>query len=241
MPQITRISRSRRVRASVRKEPTQQRARTLVKSLLDATSSILTKHGYEGLTTNRVAQEAGVSVGSLYQYFPNKESLLAALIDRWSTEIMETLSERFLCVKEGPIEDAVRTLVQTAIENSRRSAKLHRILLQQIPYVQASPALFAFNRRMSEIVSSWLEQHRDKIEVDNLHLAAELLVITLGSLSDYALLQRPELLDSDAYLEQLSRLVLGYLAPSRIVPRRPEANKIRRQRPRIGRSKQDRA
>ncbi len=236
MAPSTRISRSKRVRVEVRKEPTQQRARLLVKSLLDATAAILVRHGYEGLTTNRVAEEAGVSVGSLYQYFPNKESLLAALVDRWSIDIMETLTARFRVVKQGTIDDAVRELVHATLENSRVNAKLHRILLQQVPYVQASPALFEFNRRMSEILSSWLEDHRHQIEVTNLHLAAELLVITLGSLSDYALLQRPELLDSEAYLEQLSRLVLGYLAPSRMMVQRPQEQKIRRQRLRIRKS-----
>jgi AcrR family transcriptional regulator len=74
----------KKARIIPRKLPTQDRSKQLVDSLLSATAKILVRLGYEGLTTNRVAEEAGVSVGSLYQYFPNKESLIAALIQRWS-------------------------------------------------------------------------------------------------------------------------------------------------------------
>lgn len=217
MADKARISKPKRTRITVRKQPVQQRAQLLCKSLLDATAAILVRHGYEGLSTNRVAEEAGVSVGSLYQYFPNKESLVAALIERWSDSVMKTLSDQFLAVREESIEAAVEALVQATLDTSRINVKLHRILLQQVPHVQASPALTAFHRRMIDIVSSWLDLHRDKLEVTDVHMAAELLVIALSGLSDHALLDRPELLDSTVFVRHLCRLVLGYLAPSKVV------------------------
>lgn len=204
----------RKTRILVRKQPTQERAHKLVQSLLDATAHILVKHGYEGFTTNRVAEVAGVSVGSLYQYFPNKESLLAALVQRWCESVMSALSVSFLEVQGKTAPEAVETLVHAALQTSRVNVKLHRILLQHVPNIGASPGLLEFNRRMSEIVATWLEQHRAQLEIDNFHLAAEVVVMTLGSLSDYALLHRPELLESAAFEEHLCRLILGYLAPS---------------------------
>lgn len=205
----------KKARINPRKLPTQERSKQLVDSLLSATANILVQRGYEGLTTNRVADEAGVSVGSLYQYFPNKESLVEALIRRWSDGLMETIADHYLEVRNESIETAVDTMVRAALDSTRVDAKLHRILTQQIPNVNALPALELFNRRMSERVASWLELHREELEVEDLHLAAEIVVMTLAGLSDYALIQRPELLDSPSFVQHLSRLVLGYLAPTR--------------------------
>lgn len=204
----------KKARIIPRKLPTQDRSKQLVDSLLSATAKILVRLGYEGLTTNRVAEEAGVSVGSLYQYFPNKESLIAALIQRWSDGVMETIAGQYLEVRHESIETAVETLVSAALDSTKIDVKLHRILMQQLPHVDAMPALELFNRRMTERVAGWLEVHRQELEVEDLHLAAEIVVMTLSGLSDYALVQRPELLDSPSFVQHLSRLVLGYLAPT---------------------------
>ena len=202
---------------AVRKDPIQDRSRQLVQSLLDATADILVRQGYERLTTNRVAEAAGVSVGSLYQYFPNKQALVAALIQRWCDDVMATMSGQFLSVREKSAREAVETLVRAALHTSKVNIKLHRILLQQIPNVGASPGLLEFNRRMSDVVAGWLELHRDQLVVEDFHLTAEIVVMTLSGLSDYALLHRPELLESPAFEAQLCRLMLGYLVP-RAVP-----------------------
>jgi AcrR family transcriptional regulator len=71
-----------RLRTAPRKRPTQARATATVEAILLATSRLLAREGYDRLSTNRVAEEAGVSVGSLYQYFPSKEALVATLAER---------------------------------------------------------------------------------------------------------------------------------------------------------------
>ena len=69
----------RQVRTTPRKRPRQDRSKATVDSILDATARVLVRHGFDGLTSNAVAEIAGCSIGSLYQYFPNKEALVAAL------------------------------------------------------------------------------------------------------------------------------------------------------------------
>ena len=71
---------------SLKKQPKQARSQDMVETLLQATTRILRKEGRARLTTNRVAEVAGVSVGSLYQYFPNKQSLLDALSERYNAQ-----------------------------------------------------------------------------------------------------------------------------------------------------------
>ena len=87
---------AQRPKTTVRKRPRQERARVTVDALLDATAQVLIKDGYDGLSTNRVAAVAGVSVGSLYQYFPSKEALVAALLDRYSDSTRMLVSEHHL-------------------------------------------------------------------------------------------------------------------------------------------------
>ena len=67
--------------AGPRKQPKQERSQATVEAILTATAHILTEDGYDRLTTNRVAERAGVSIGSLYQYFPHKDALIFALAD----------------------------------------------------------------------------------------------------------------------------------------------------------------
>ena len=76
-------------RTSTRREPKQQRARQTVEAVLDAVQRVLRRHGAEAITTNRVAEAAGVSIGSLYQYFPSKEALVAELLEKYSVHFQE--------------------------------------------------------------------------------------------------------------------------------------------------------
>src|ERR1700679_2597817 len=80
---------------SPRKSPKQSRSRTLVDSAVEAAARILSKLGYDGASTNRVAEAAGISIGSLYQYFPNKDSLMGAVIDQQLANYTKKLEDEF--------------------------------------------------------------------------------------------------------------------------------------------------
>ncbi len=82
-------------RQSLGKMPLQERSRATVDALVEATARILVREGFEKASTNRIAEVAGVSVGSLYQYFPSKEALVAAVIDRHNREIMGQSAPRW--------------------------------------------------------------------------------------------------------------------------------------------------
>ena len=80
---------ARAVPTNPRKSASQKRSQATVQALLDATARVLTREGYDRASTNRIAATAGVSVGSLYQYFPNKEALVAALVARHNREMLD--------------------------------------------------------------------------------------------------------------------------------------------------------
>src|SRR6201994_2090158 len=126
---------ARRPATKPRKHASQQRSRATVDALVEATARILVKEGFDKASTNRIAEMAGVSVGSLYQYFPSKEALVAAVIERHQQEILQTVRGELAQVWSQPVDEAVRKIVALAIRAHRVDPKLHRVLAEQIPRV----------------------------------------------------------------------------------------------------------
>src|SRR5829696_5613487 len=93
-----------------RKLPTQDRSKETVEAILQATALVLKREGYDRASTRRVAEVAGVSVGSLYQYFPNKESLVVALYNRHLHELISMFESRFEECVRAPLPEAIRGL-----------------------------------------------------------------------------------------------------------------------------------
>ena len=197
-----------------RKNASQNRSRATVDALVEATARILVREGFDKASTNRVAEVAGVSVGSLYQYFPGKEALVAAVIDRHNQDIMKVVHRALAEVAAQPVETAVRRLVAVAIEAHRIDPRLHRVLAEQIPRTGRLANVEAFNRDISGLFRAYLEGHRDEIRAIDLALAAFMCVTSIEALAHTAVLHRSEKL-SDAMVgtlvEETTRLVVGYL------------------------------
>jgi AcrR family transcriptional regulator len=197
-----------------RKHASQERSRVTVDALVEATARILVREGFDKASTNRIAEEAGVSIGSLYQYFPSKESLVAAVIDRHSQEIMRVVRDAMAEVSSQPIEKAVRRLVAVAIEAHRIAPKLHRVLAEQIPRTGRFEGLESFNRETYAFFMAYLEAHSAELREIDLGLAAFMCVTSIEALAHTAVLHRSEMLSEKALrtlTDETTRLVVGYL------------------------------
>jgi AcrR family transcriptional regulator len=196
-----------------RKSATQKRSRVTVNALLEATARILIREGFDKASTNRIAEVAGVSVGSLYQYFPSKEALVAALIDRHNEEVMRAVRGELAEAVNLPIAQAVRKLVAVAIKAHRIDPKLHRVLAEQIPRVGRLEKAGTFNQQNYVLFAAFLERHRDEIRAIDLGLAAFVCVTTIEALTHTAVLHRKIVSDEamEALAEEATRLVVGYL------------------------------
>src|SRR5882672_3979168 len=117
-----------RTRTVPRKMPKQQRSKETVDVILAATARILVKEGFDKASTNRIAETAGVSIGSLYQYFPSKEALVAAVIDRHNQDLIQIVRGALAEIAAQPVATAMRKIVAVAIEAHRLDPKLHRVL-----------------------------------------------------------------------------------------------------------------
>jgi AcrR family transcriptional regulator len=204
---------ARKLQTNPRKSATQERSRLTVDALLEATTRVLIKEGYDRASTNRIAEVAGVSIGSLYQYFPSKEALVAAVIDRHTQEISEVTRNALVKAAARPIEVAAREFVSLAIDGHRVNPKLHGVLAEQIPRVGRLQKLEAIQEGYA-LVRAYLEAHRDEIDVTDLDLAAFVLVTVVEALTHAAVLRRPDILSgekAERFVDDVTRLVIRYL------------------------------
>jgi AcrR family transcriptional regulator len=126
-----------KARIRPRKKPVQRRSRETVDVLLRAAARVLVRRGYAGTTTNHIAAAAGVSIGSLYEYFPGKEAIVAALAGRHLDEaealLGARLAEALLQAPARPLEATLRALVSAMLALHADDPRLHRVLSEEVP------------------------------------------------------------------------------------------------------------
>jgi AcrR family transcriptional regulator len=208
------VGMARRPLTAPRKHASQERSRATVDALIEATARLLVREGFDKASTNRIAQEAGVSVGSLYQYYPGKEALVAAVIDRHNRELMQVVRAAVADVAALPVEKAVRKLVAVAIDAHRVDPRLHRVLAEQIPRTGRLEKVAIFNREYFALFRDYLEDHRNELRTADLGLAAFVCVTSIEALAHTAVLYRPEILSDQAaetLVDEATRLVVRYL------------------------------
>lgn len=160
----------------------------------------------------QVAKVAGVSPGSLYQYFPDKPALVAALVEAQSQRELAFHAERFTQLAPGAdLFAALEHLVRSVLEFQRAEGPLMRALLAAMPWLGRYPSLAARVKDASALVTGLLERHRAQVVVEDLALATHVLTNAIHSLTHDGVLPRPTALDDAALLREVMRLVRGYL------------------------------
>lgn len=197
-----------------RKAASQQRSRATIDALVDATARVLIKEGFDQANTNRIAVEAGVSIGSLYQYFPSKEALVVAVIERHKGEMVDVLRRTLAKVETLPIDNAVRELVKTMIEAHRVNPGLHRVLVEETPRAGRLGAIDSFDREFYALIRAYLELRKRELRRMDLDLAAFLCVRSTEALTHGAVLDSPERLTEgriETFINEVTILITRYL------------------------------
>lgn len=201
----------RQVKTTPRKRPRQARSQATVDAILAATARVLIRHGFDGLTTNAVADAAGVSIGSLYQYFPNKEALVAALIERHIEEMNAAIVAELQRVAKQPIAEAARSVIELTIRAHAIEPELHRVLTEQVPRVGRLAKLRELDEIGSRVVTGLLLARKDELAIDDPELAAFVLVSAIESIVHRAALLYPHKLRDPRLVDEATRLVTRYL------------------------------
>lgn len=197
-------------RAVARRRPSQRRSQVTVTAILDAAARVFEERGFEAGTTNRVAERAGVSIGSLYEYFPNKDALLVAVVERE----LERERSKLLAILEPAatgrgLAGQLRAFAETLIELHARRPALHRILFDQADHPPAAHAcVLRFEESLAHALAESLRRARPSLRDPD--TAAHLIVQTTESLAHRFALRGIHDLDRAAFVRELTRLLVGY-------------------------------
>lgn len=194
-----------------RKTPVQERARRTRERILAGAAQVFAEYGYASGTTDRIAAEAGLSIGSLYQYFPNKDAILLVLVrshlDETADVARETLAE------PRPMEVWVPALTKAVVGLHAENPRLHQVLFEEAP-------------RPAELVTRFREIEQEAVAAvtallraeTGLHLAhpgqsARFVVATVESLTHRFMGHSPEI-GADDLVDQIVSMILKYLRSS---------------------------
>lgn len=184
-----------------------------MQAILEATAQVLVREGWDRASTNRIAAKAGVSIGSLYQYYPSKEALLVALMERHSEETMAALVRRIEELKDAPLPAVVGAIIRAMLDAHAVDPELHRVLTEQVPRVDGFDSLLELDARAAVFVRAALEARRRELRADlDVEAAVFLLTTTVEAVTHKAVLRGAPRLDDATLCRELTQLVVRYLA-----------------------------
>lgn len=195
-----------------RKAAKQQRSRVTIEAILEATARIVGQVGLDRATTNRIAELAGVSIGSLYQYFPGKEALLAALIEREAQADLDALAQVLRSCAALPLGDAIDRSVHELVARHARNPALYRWMLTYVPALGQHPKIRAIAAQGRAVLRDVLAERRAELPTDlEPALAAMILGSAIEAAVHAAIFERPETLHDGTLARELSALCRAYL------------------------------
>jgi AcrR family transcriptional regulator len=191
--------------------PTQDRSKETVDAIAEAAARVFAAEGLERSTIAHIAKVAGVSVGSLYQYFPSKEALVVAVFEREERRMEGLFLE---CVLSEGVEDVARLLrrfLGSMLAIYENDSALLRVLLEEVPRVAGFGPVHEIDLAVAKQVRMLLEAARDRILPRDLDVASRLLVRTLRYNLIPVIVERGAGIDRDAFLDELTSLLANYL------------------------------
>jgi AcrR family transcriptional regulator len=206
--------------AAPRKLPQQERSRALVAAVRDACLRILDEEGAPALTTNRIAQVAGVGIGSIYQYFPNKEAIVAGVYEEVIEAELCAMREWGERLDRLSVEDAIRLMIEKAVERENRLMKLDREFYRR--YHRSFDLTTRWSRDAHDpaiavdALAQLFERERHKLRVQDPRLAAFLIARGMRAIIWLTLEENPKYISDPAFVDGLVDLSLGCLLTEEI-------------------------
>ncbi|MFA5964605.1 MAG: TetR/AcrR family transcriptional regulator [Sphingomonas sp.] len=194
-----------------RKQPTQDRAKVTSDAILEAAEIILLADGYEKANTNYIAERAGVSIGSLYQYFPNKESIVSALIEQTVSRVANGLRTELHASIDLPMETASRNAFQYLLENFRENAELFYVIPNSAPELMDLTRNLSVTKFTHLTTKAILEHHRSEIAVADIEQALVVLEIAILANLKHYILENASGMTDDDFIDSMVRLSLAFL------------------------------
>jgi AcrR family transcriptional regulator len=193
-----------------RKQPRQARAQVTFEAILDGTIRVLNEQGADGASTTRIAEVAGVSVGTLYQYFADREAIFEALQDREFERATAMLSA---ALEQDTLDQrqVAHAVIAGLLGLYRNAPGLHRLLAVNGMHVSPADRVVAFDRKIVETLRVFFELSPLGVTRPNKHAAAFVLYQSVRATLLAAILEEPSGLSDDVLLDEVTTLVVGHL------------------------------
>lgn len=185
----------------------------MFETLLEAATRVFIKEGYAKATTNRIAAAAGVSVGSLYQYFPSKDAIAVELLRRYREHLVSLVAGRLGGATRATFPEIVRGLLGDLLRAEGINPALHRVLIEQVLRTSARREMLGFEERLEEVIAGALESARtDETKEGKFdpEIVSFVLVRVVLSIVQSVVVDRPKL-NTPRLVDELTRLVVGYV------------------------------
>jgi AcrR family transcriptional regulator len=190
-----------------RRTPIQRRSKATVDVVLEAAAQILMRRGYDAATTNEIARRAGVSIGTLYQYFPDKAALFKELLARHLAARRAVLSRVMSQATPQTLSRVIRQVIHAIVESSKVHPRLHHAL-----HERAGAALVdAFDRESEALLTGVFRANAAALRRHNPELAAAVLVRAFAGLTRTNFRREPDWLQRPEVEAELTELALRYL------------------------------
>jgi AcrR family transcriptional regulator len=182
-----------------------------VEAIVKATARVLVDEGYDRASTNRIAHAAGVSIGSLYQYFPSKEALVAALVENHVERMRAALDGSLEADPPAGLPQRARLLVQGMMAAYRVDPQLHHVLCQEVPKIGELQKVYGFEQHLAEVCRRYLFSVSERLRLNDIDRAVFLLVNAVPGVIRAAI-QADATAQNDARLaEELTDMIARYL------------------------------
>lgn len=198
-------------RNQLKKNVKQDRAKATIETILRGATHVLVKEGYERTNTNRIAEVAGVSIGSIYQYFANKESIIGELIEIHMQKVMDVFLSKYNTLSTVSLNDGIRILIRCMIEVRSIQPKLQRIFDEQLPKIGKLCHLREYEKQAVEMIIAYLQSKKNEVSVKNIETAAFICVHAVEAVIQAALNNRQDILTNGDLENELTNLILRYL------------------------------
>ena len=196
--------------SGLKKEPRQGRARKTVQRIIDATAELVLELGVDGITTNKVAERASVNIASLYQYFPNKQALLSALLQHYWNDLSRQLNDVLDQLGDVSVEDSTRLWASIGIAKYRENDGLLAELMANQSLLASLPEGREFESRLMEAMRRFLLKQRDRLQVPDLDRAIYVAFTACMAVLTKHLLEPIPYYRDEEIVEELAQLMARY-------------------------------
>jgi AcrR family transcriptional regulator len=207
----------------MRRAPASEEGRRIVSSILEAAERLLQSERYLDISTNRIAVAAGVSVGSFYQYFPNKETVVAELARQLEQRALQLLSARVANIMNATVTEAVQEFVGVLFDARMGSLSMRRQLLEQVPRDWFADASKRVDAQVQSFVHAFLSARSSETGVGDAEAATFVLFHAVEAVVEAAVAARPTMIEDGRLRRELTTLVSAYVSQASEHAGRPTA------------------